>query len=304
MSVATSPDQKRCWLVLFTYDVNDDGSAFTTQRYTSWTNDVTVGGFTWQSEPLLAVTPGMEDGTSADKPWYVTMPLRTPADSLVSPFAHSQVAAQISEWAPFSGEDPQLLWTGIVTKATANSAGSKGLSKLEVSGWRTLIQYPLGLQSNPDCAWALGDANCQVDVASLAETVVVDVIEAGTLIHLVAAPSSAKTFIQGSMELNGCKVTVVARDGVSGVKWLVDEPPPPSWAGQAVTMKPGCDGTPQVCLAFYDNIDRFMGCGVAIPEYNPLIGSPLTPVQDDSDSEDGSTTNGAWVRNGIPVSNT
>lgn len=46
--------------------------------------------------------------------------------------------------------------------------------------------------------------------------------------------------------------------------------PPAEWAGQALTLVPGCDGNIITCRDVYDNEERFTGYGYATPTRNPL----------------------------------
>ena len=243
--------------------------------YVSYTEPVTLSGFSFAPETRLDVKPGQDHGGTQDKPWYVTMPFDPPMDELAQPYIHSDVFVTIWELDP---RDPdgtaELLFGGKITKVTINSVGFKKLVKAEVSGWRYLIQYPMGIQCDSWCAWALGDGMCRVDLKPLQRQVQIASVTNGTLITSATGLPSGSRWQDGSIEIAGAAgIILIVNDPGTNTQFVVDNPPPPTWVGRTAIWTPGCDGSAATCDHYYGNLARFAGFGIAMLDYNPLIGS-------------------------------
>lgn len=244
-------------------------------RYCRWTNDITVGGATYLSEMTLDVKPGENHGGVEDKPWTVTMPARLPLDKLIRPYVWAPVTCTVEEMDPGDDTSRRVIWRGNVSKTIKNAAGFKRLVRAEVSGFKSLLQYPLGIQANQTCAWNLGDKNCCVNLTDKRVEATIESIENGTTLivpTIAVPPGDANYWSFGEARIDGLGVTILDGSQGSG-KLVLLELPPPEWIGSLALFTPGCDKLIPTCRKRWNNEQRFGGFGVSIPDYNPLIGS-------------------------------
>lgn len=246
-------------------------------HYARWSNDLTVSGTNYTSEMRIAITPGQEVGGPSDKPWIILIPSLPPFDLMIRPYDFPDCYITIRECDPLASGGPtsRIMFGGRVSKTTRNKSGNKGLIAIEVSGPRSLLQYPVGLQCNPLCPWILADLNCKKNITSMSSVRTVTAITAGTTVHfgtaLVAPGTDWQFYFYGEMRLRGLGIMILGSDH-GGVKFYLADPPPPEWIGENVTVFPGCDHQPQTCEDRFTNIGNYGGSGYAIPYYHPVIG--------------------------------
>jgi hypothetical protein len=254
------------------------GGVAHTFRYCSWSSDVTntAVGFTYLSEPKLTVETEAQHGGISDVPYVVKLPAtRDPATTLCRPYAHAPVAVTVEEMDPFvPTREPFVLFKGRVSKATKNPGGQRGMARLEVAGWRSLLQYPLGMTCRRQCQWAFGDHNCCYPLPTVQQVGIVSIVNGTLLTASTLTSPRAHYWTNGTAEYDGLVLDIT--DGSSPSGLLMKQPPPPEWVGGAVLFTPGCDKeltSSNGCRA-WNNEPRFGGFGIAIPTYNPLVGNP------------------------------
>jgi hypothetical protein len=256
-------------------------------RYTTWDEDLTGytadtddGGQDWQSEPALEVQPADNDGSVTDKPWLVRMPPKRALDGaallpgahLVRPYKHARVYARIWETDPTvsDGSRAVLLWRGFVTVARSNPTGHSGLVELEVSGWRALIQYPLGFEVKAQCVNVFGESPCCYPVAAVRQVAEINSVGDGGMSIVaptVTTPVGRTTYWQmGTVTVDGLSIDILADAGSGTFKLL--SPAPPEWAGATGTFTPGCVQTLTACRE-WGNEQRFNGLGIQSPTRQP-----------------------------------
>lgn len=242
--------------------------------YTSWTSDVVYYGETYLSEPSIAVTSNAQTANLKDVPMLVTCLPRTPLDKMTRIFPHATVTCEIWEGNPTTESviDFSPLWAGRVTKVTKNASGFKGLVRAEISGWRSLIQYPLGIQARSTCVWSLGDSNCCVNRAARDATVtILSVVGNEVTVSGVPSLPAGQTnsyYGQGFMRIDKLSISIREYQG-SGV-FAMTQLVPPEWASQDALLGPGCDKSAYTCKHRFNNLQRFGGFGIRMPARNPL----------------------------------
>jgi uncharacterized phage protein (TIGR02218 family) len=115
----------------------------------------------------------------------------------------------------------------------------------------------------PDCSADLGDARCGVDLAALEET--------GTVIAVTSATAFATVLSQATGWYDGGELTwtgganagqtvaVRSWDAGTGMLSLFLPALYPMQAGDAFTIRPGCDKSFATCQAKFDNVVNFGG---------------------------------------------
>lgn len=262
---AASP---HCYLLKFTW-----GNA-NVARYAAWDDDVTVGGFVYESLPTIAIKPEAVQGGVDEKPWLVQMTAASPLDQIATGFPHAEVKVTISECAP---DDPdntvRTLYWGRLGKMNVNAGGRRGVMAFEVEGVRLMMRGKIfGIPATTQCAWTFGDKGCCVDVASLRETAEITAIS-GLGITLDALTTTTERYWhQGFAELDGLRIMI--RSYETGLTMTLARRPPASWLNETIRLTPGCDKTIETCRNRWNNESRFGGVGYKIPAYHPVLDAP------------------------------
>lgn len=242
------------------------------ERFAGHTDDVITNGgaITWHSEPLLDVDLGSQHGGAQDEPVQIVIPVsRMPVAHLVRPYAHAPVQVVIQEVDPSVNESRRTMFMGWVQSVKRGHLGADRLALVEVVGWKSHLESPLGIQCNSSCTWGFGDHNCLYDIAAIQQTLTVTSVTA-TQITAPGLDGSQKWY-RGTVAYDGLEIAVALEK--DGDVLTLDRLPPPEWAGVEALFTPGCDKKIQTCK-FYGNEHRFVALGIKMPNYQPQFESP------------------------------
>ncbi len=138
-----------------------------------------------------------------------------------------------------------------------------GLYVAELRGLTQKLQMTVGEVYAPDCAADLGDARCGVDLAALEESGTVTAVTSATA--FAAALAQPTGWYDGG-ELSwtgganaGQTVAVRSWDAATGALTLFLPALYAVQAGDAFTIRPGCDKTFATCQAKFANAANFRG---------------------------------------------
>jgi uncharacterized phage protein (TIGR02218 family) len=138
-----------------------------------------------------------------------------------------------------------------------------GMYVAELRGMTQRLQMTVGEVYAPDCAADLGDARCGVDLAALEES--------GAVGTVTSATAFATTLVQATGWYDGGELTwtgganagqtvaVRSWDATTGILSLFLPALYPMQAGDAFTIRPGCDKSFPTCQAKFDNVVNFRG---------------------------------------------
>lgn len=253
-------------------------------HYTSWSEAITIGGTVYdivdplgtKIETRIKLEPGNQTGGVSDEPWNFTMVPVEPLNYLVRTSTFAQVKCTISEVDPTSETlTPIVLWSGYVSQVWNNPKDANGAIKAEIAGWRSLIQYPLGVEAKTACSRTFCDQWCGVDPGPIEQTGTVASITGKIMaITGISIPGGkpAGYWSMGHVRFDGLSITIL--DGSAGVSALqMLEQPPTEWVGQTVTCRPGCtkDYASQTGCTGWANTARFAGFGADKPSGSPII---------------------------------
>jgi uncharacterized phage protein (TIGR02218 family) len=138
-----------------------------------------------------------------------------------------------------------------------------GMYVAELRGMTQRLQMTVGEVYAPDCAADLGDTRCGVDLAALEEN--------GTVDTVISATSFETSLVQATGWYDGGELTwtgganagqtVAARswDATTNTLTLFLPALYPMQAGDAFTIRPGCDKSFATCQAKFDNAINFRG---------------------------------------------
>jgi uncharacterized phage protein (TIGR02218 family) len=138
-----------------------------------------------------------------------------------------------------------------------------GMYVAELRGMTQRLQMTVGEVYAPDCAADLGDARCGVDLAALEEGGTVDAVTGATAFETTLVQATG-WYDGGELTWTGganAGQTVAARswDAASGTLTLFLPALYPMQAGDAFTIRPGCDKSFATCRAKFDNAVNFRG---------------------------------------------
>ena len=138
-----------------------------------------------------------------------------------------------------------------------------GMYVAELRGMTQRLQMTVGEIYAPDCAADLGDARCGVDLAALEESGTVGTVIGATALETTLAQATGwydggeLTWTSGANA--GQTVAVLSWDTGTGTLTLFLPALYPMQAGDAFTIRPGCDKSFATCQAKFDNAINFRG---------------------------------------------
>jgi uncharacterized phage protein (TIGR02218 family) len=138
-----------------------------------------------------------------------------------------------------------------------------GMYVAELRGMTQRLQMTVGEVYAPDCAADLGDARCGVDLVALEESGTVDAVTSATVFETTLAQATGwydggeLTWTGGANA--GQTVAVRSWDAATGTLSLFLPALYPMQAGDAFTIRPGCDKSFGTCQAKFDNAVNFRG---------------------------------------------
>ena len=152
-----------------------------------------------------------------------------------------------------------------------------GMYVAELRGMTQKLLMTVGEVYAPDCAADLGDARCGVDLAALEESGTVSAVSSITAFQtsLVQATGwyDGGELIWTSGANAGQTVAVRSWDAATSTLTLFLPALHPIQAGDAFTIRPGCDKTFATCQAKFDNAVNFRGFP-HVPGNDQVLGYP------------------------------
>lgn len=240
---------------------------------------------TFESVPSLKITLPPYTGVFERKEIEVEFAVKDSpqfAEAITSGRAHAEVYSRAWQWIRDDGSDRlRMLFSGRLTLATRNPSGRQGILKLNLVTPKAETQRASGIISDSKCQWTFGDLKtCTKDLGPLTESGSITFINrnALTIIGLAAHPD--RYWNKGNVVADG--VSIPIKEWISGTTFLLTKLLPKEWedtvtgfGSKSVSVIPGCDKLADTCLHTWDNLDNFLGIGIAIPTYNPFFENPF-----------------------------
>lgn len=265
---------KKQSFVLVTFEYGAVGSR-TQVRYTDWSEDVKhpISEETHTSLPEMEVEIAPYTGGLKEKASTIQVANSTDFLERLSngePFA--TVDVKIEEVYQDADGDIGILvlFVGMLERTVLHYQGKKNTIYMELESVKSQMDFPLGLPVMHQCTHALGDEYCGVSVTT--ETATVVSVGSKTLELSGLSAHANRYWHRGYVEYDGLRINI--RDWESGTTFYMSKAVPADWAGQTVTVSPGCDKTVETCRSTWANEGNFNGPGYAMPGYLPLIERP------------------------------
>ena len=233
-------------------------------RYIRWEEDVTANSVTFTAAPELDLSCDKQHGGVKDSPWSVSLKPRSPLVNMVRIWPHAPVRVTIGEVDPFDVTTYRELFYGTITRTKKK----RGLVTADVVGHKANFTFPLGVIVDVTCSHIFGGPGCGVDVAAEQETGTIDAIAGNIVTINDVANLDSTRWHRGDARLDGLSIMIMSSTATT---LKLSRPPPPEWNGAAVLLTPGCDKSLNICRGIWQNESRFLGLGIALPNFHPLI---------------------------------
>lgn len=278
------PAKESYWLVQIKYG---DPNFPTFVRLTDANDDFRLTTGTeaglYKSCTTMAVKTQANTGVFERKSWEFEIPINANTSVLINSLGNGRAHAPLDlaawEYAidALTGEIQILKHIeGKVGTLVKNPEGRSNLVRFIVLTLKTDIERPLGVPAQNHCqAAAFGDAWCGfVGLVSLKEGGSLTAIDG--LVATITGLSSPRDryWHRGYIEKDGIRILI--KEWVTGTSFVLGRFIPFSWEESlpvSVTATPGCDRRIQTCDEWGRIAGGFSGWGLAIPEYNPTLGT-------------------------------
>lgn len=290
-STIAAPGARRALLVTLAWGRPDAGFGGQTlpeggvARYTTWSEAVVLGNERFEPLEGIDVDLPRQSLSIEPEPFVLRMPRGVEPFRSVVRRAHPPIDVRVEVIDP---DDPLvrtvLAWGEILERDFALGAAAPGdfgaMVEARCATLKHRLRASLGLIASPICNWDPGRGECartmgldEITVAGVVTAidglvVTIDTLAAHPVMRGVAQPDGWARF--GAVRRGSIALDVLDHDSAAG-RALLSAEPPASWLDRAVGITAGCPGDKESCLTRFDNIERFSGYGVALPDYNPAI---------------------------------
>ncbi len=241
------------------------------EGYTNWSHDIQDGSSNYESRPDIAVSLPKIEGNVEEPTFTITAP-RVGAFALFG-LGESvpPIVIGIDEVDPEDTSTRRRIYRAEVVSALVNPRGQSGLIELRMKGIKHRLTISLGIVAASTCPWAFGDRQCCVDLTDKTFAATVNEVS-GNLVTLDLPsgvdPLDDDHWRNGVLSYQGLRIRIRK---VSSSGFTLSRVAPASWEGKTITAIYGCDKTLRVCGDIWNNVERWGGIGLAMPDFNPQI---------------------------------
>jgi hypothetical protein len=287
-----SATKRTATLVEFRYGSQ---SAPSFSRFTDDAEDlVTTTGSAWLSVPEMGVRLAERTGGFGERPSEIALP--RDADAFVERIRegrpHSPVSVKVWERIDGGRYNPAQLvqqFSGTLSRTVRGHENNKGIVLFEALPWKELLDFSLGLPTNPDCGNTFGGQGCFLDLGPLMIHNLVGSNLNGATIELddgggptgplkgaIGAGGGLRAlWDDGTLERDGLILKIREWAGPGSGLFTLVEPPPLEWDGATdLTITPGCDLRYLTCHLRWNRLEHFNGLGLGQPDHNPIFETP------------------------------
>lgn len=241
------------------------------RRYTDWTSPVSFLGERFESVPSMEIGWPENSGALKEKPFTITLPLDLFTTRISSGEPHQIIRVAVREYV--IGEQDSsadIIFNGYAARAKRSADAQSGTVRIECSNIKQRFNIPLGLMITGFCQHTFGEDGCDsFRKVALTETRQVVAIDRNRI--TLEALNAITPWRRGYVELDELRIGIRDYDTLIDPNQLVlVRDAPTSWLGQDVDCVPGCMKDIDACRAHL-NEERFLGAGIAIPSYHPVI---------------------------------
>ena len=164
----------------------------------------------------------------------------------------SQVRALVVDWT--APADTVLLAVQTIAEITVSGASLVAQLRSQMSA----LADERGRLLEHDCGWQLGDEDCAVDLGALAVAATLTAVGDDWVEAAEAAAEDDGHFDLGAVTLAGGEAAQVLNHTGTRLTFFAPPAVAPA-AGDAVTLRPGCDHSWGTCKAKFDNAANYGG---------------------------------------------
>lgn len=261
-----SPTKDSVYLVEFKV------GASTFHRYTNAHQDFAYLGTTFISIPTMSVEiPEMTGGIEEDD-FVVRIPrAATFCQSVATGVPTPRITMTVREVLDTrNAASVEIIHIGVAQVIRSNAQGKANHFEIASKSSKQLLDVRMGISATTTCQLPFGSSSdCGINEALFQESRQIVRVNPGGLSVTMAALTSATPWVNGYLELDGLRIGI--RDYAGGLDFALKVPPPPRWQGRTVLVSPGCAKSFFACNITWGNASQFLGLGIAIPQYHPVL---------------------------------
>lgn len=244
----------------------------TIRRYTNAHRDIDYLGVTFSSVPTISVDIPTSTGGVREDDFHVMLPRAgTFAREMASGVPFPPVRMIVRELVVARNDTiADVIHDGQCQVVVANPEGKDGMYRVSSQTIKSRLGVKMGIPATVTCQHVFGlSSDCGIDETAIQQNVTITRIQPGGLVVQVATITVSTPWTNGYLSLEGLRIKI--RDYAGGTSLATTVAPPPSWQGRTVLATPGCRKTWDACGSDWANQTQFLGMGVAIPQYHPLL---------------------------------
>lgn len=166
------------------------------------------------------------------------------------------------------------LFLGEVLRITRNPEGTPNRVMLHCVNEKTMLGFAVGFLISDRCPWKVYGPACKAIVSGNKETGVViqsfDPLSLQAVITGLLGPfGKQELYTRAELRSGGLSIGVRYWNKESPEVFYLQRQIPPSWIGQIITLRLGCQKTQNFCDTEHGNLERIGNLGVKTADYDP-----------------------------------
>lgn len=245
-------------------------------RYTDWTTEADFAGAKFESVPTMEFKIGRHTAKLDEDSTTITLPQNLAfIAALVTGEPHSRIRVRIFEVSQIDTTQKvgQVIFLGLVSSITKNVDQIENRAQLVCTNIKSRMKVNLGVVASHQCQLIFTKKGCNATPFTTTGEVY-DIQGLSLFISGDFSTFNKVVLRRGICSFEGLDVTI--RDGdflVGGAVLRLNRRPPRVWLNQVIDIQSGCDRQLTTCRGEYANEDSWLGLGIAMPAYDPLLES-------------------------------
>lgn len=260
------------------------GSPVQFVRYTDWDSAVThpVNGFTYDSMVGTNVELPKNTGLFKEPTCGIALPANPFTNRISSgePWPETLVVIEELTQDPDQTTGRMLtLFIGEMRRTIRNYQGNPNSVQVEIENLKSSLTVPMGLVATDHCVAIFGarkicdPSGTSINLDTLKQTGTMTTVDGVSVTVTGLTNPRERYWFAGFVEISGLRIKIRDWEIATPTLFRLVKSPPSDWLNATVTVTPGCDKTEATCL-LWNNQQHFLGCGYAMPAYQPVLEVP------------------------------
>ena len=235
------------------------------ERYTSFANDVIMGGYEYKKAPIKRSGFSLEAKTGSIK-LSVTVPVTTAFKQQITSQSFEPLKLTIYKTLESDPEQFVILFSGSVKQISIKNLAATAY--FEAGKNALQIRLP-NIVYQSYCNHALFDRGCGLLTVNWKTSAIVSAVTGSQITSPAFSSFANDYFTQGYLEtIHGDMRWITKHTG--NICWIHAPFDDSLQINSVLNTYPGCNGSPDTCKNKFGNFDNFLGFPY-IPSHNPVI---------------------------------